>query len=175
MPGTSVGQPLARHAVNAAQTARNPRAVLPPVTAVSVRNGAGETVKGSFNADRTARQLATEREAEKAESRWKSDVEAAVIANPNLEGKEREFAEYANKPTHKGAPMQTLVDAFLYKSGQAPTPAPRQPGLEPGNGGPKGPEKPKLLAPEALKTLRETDPAAYRTYVATHDLSQLDV
>lgn len=128
----------------------------------------------SFEASRTARQLAAEREAEKSETRWKSDIEAAIIANPDLEGKEREFAEYANKPTHKGAPMQTLVEAFLYKSGKSPAPAPR-PGLEPGNGGPKVPEKPKLLTPEDLKTLRENDPDAYRTYVATHDLSQLDI
>jgi hypothetical protein len=129
----------------------------------------------AFNADRTARAIAAEREEEKAKTRWDNDLEATISAHPELEGKERQFKEYANKPTHKGAPIETLVKAFLFDS-KAPTPAPAPdpaPALETGTGGPKTPEKPKQMSGEELKQLRQTDEKAYKDYIRTHDLSDI--
>jgi hypothetical protein len=126
----------------------------------------------AFEAKRATEKLQLEREQERAEQTWNRDLEAAITAHPELDGKEREFKEFASQTTHKGAPMQVLVDAFLHKIGSVPpNPNPLTPrqGLEPGSGGPRGPEKPKVLSGEELKLLRKTDEKAYVEYIKTHD------
>jgi hypothetical protein len=128
----------------------------------------------AFNADRTAKAITQEREAEKAERRWQTDLELFVAANPDLEGKAREFQDYAQKPTHRGVALDVLKKAFLFEApASAPTPTPK-PGLLPGNGGPRGPEKPKLLSGDELKQLRQTNEKAYKEYIRTHDITQID-
>jgi hypothetical protein len=124
----------------------------------------------AFEAKRATEKLQLEREQERAEQTWNRDLEAAITAHPELDGKEREFKEFASQTTHKGAPMQVLVDAFLHKIGSVPppNPTPKQ-GLEPGSGGPRGPEKPKVLSGEELKLLRKTDEKAYVEYIKHHD------
>lgn len=130
----------------------------------------------AYNADRTARAIATEREAEKADRQWQNDLELYVAGSPDLEGKAREFKDYAQKPTHRGVPLETLRKAFLYDTpAPTPTPTPRTPGLESGTGGPKTPEKPKTISAEELQTLRKTDERAYREYITTHDLTNLEL
>jgi hypothetical protein len=131
----------------------------------------------TFAAERIATSLHQKDQDREAQSRWNTDLELHIAANPSLQGKEAAFKEYANKPTHRGAPLGVLADAFLHRSTSVtttPKPTP-QPGLEPGNGGPRGPEKAKTISPEDLKVLRETDPAAHRQYVMTHDMSQLEL
>ena len=55
-----------------------------------------------------------------------------------------------------------------------PNPAPT-PGLEPGNGGPRTPDRPKLLTAEELATLRKTDERGYVAYVKAHpDAIEID-
>jgi hypothetical protein len=125
-------------------------------------------------ANRIASTLQQEREQEKAERQWTTDLELTIAQNPSLQGKELAFKEFAKKPTHRGAPLATLVSAFLFESSSIPsaTPAPTpQPGLEPGNGGPRVPEKPQLLSAEQLKQLRESNEKAWLEYISTHDVS----
>ncbi|HYK01310.1 MAG TPA: hypothetical protein VE974_06110 [Thermoanaerobaculia bacterium] len=131
----------------------------------------------TFATERLTTSLLTEREQEKATQRWNTDLELAIASNPSLQGKEQAFKEFAKKPTHKGAPLPTLVSAFLYEGSSTTTtpPAPKAPGLLPGNGGPRGPEKTKLMSGSELKTLRETDYKKYKEYIDTHDTSELDV
>lgn len=128
----------------------------------------------TFTTKRIASSLHQEREQEKAERQWNTDLELTIAQNPSLQGKEMAFKEFAKKPTHRGAPLATLVSAFLFESSSipsaTPTPTP-QPGLEPGNGGPRGPEKPQLLSADQLKQLRESDEKAWREYISTHDVS----
>jgi hypothetical protein len=129
----------------------------------------------AFKADRRSAQLEAEREAEKAERSWQNDLELAVAAHPELGAKAREFKDYASKPSHRGAPVDVLIKAFLHDTPAPPPATPSTPALEQGNGGPRTIEKPKLISPEELKTLRESDPNGYREYVKNHDLSQLDI
>jgi hypothetical protein len=63
------------------------------------------------------------------------------------------------------------VDAFNSKNGTTPAPVtPPKPGLEPGNSGPRTPDKPNVLTPEQLAQLRKTDEKAYVAYIKTHDV-----
>jgi hypothetical protein len=129
-----------------------------------------ESLRQGFIARRTAEQVAAERQAEKAERSFVTSVEIAIESHPDLAGREREFKAYATK--YKGSDLNLVVDAFLSKKAPAaPPPAqtPR-PGLETGTGGPRESEKPKSLSGDELKTLRQTDPKAYREYVMTHDI-----
>lgn len=131
----------------------------------------------SFSANRIASTLQEEREQEKAERQWNTDLELTIAHKPSLHGKELAFKEFAKKPTHRGAPVETLVSAFLFESSSTPsaTPAPTpQPGLLPGNGGPRESDKPKLLSGDELKQLRQTDEKAYKEYIRTHDITQID-
>jgi hypothetical protein len=133
--------------------------------------------RGTFTAQRIASTLQSEREQEKAERQWTTDLELTIAQNPSLQGKELAFKEFAKKPTHRGAPLGTLVSAFLFESSSTPstTPAPTPaPGLLPGNGGPRGSDKPKLLSGDELKQLRQTDEKAYKEYIRTHDITQID-
>jgi hypothetical protein len=132
----------------------------------------------TFATERLTTSILQEREQEKATQRWNTELELTIAQKPALQGKEQAFKEFANKPTHRGAPLETLVSAFLFEASSTPTPTrptPRTPGLESGTGGPKTPEKPKLLSGEELKNLRQSDPAAHRKYILEHDVSQLEL
>jgi hypothetical protein len=131
----------------------------------------------TFTAKRIASSLQQKENQREAERQWMTDLELAIAKNPSLLGKEQAFKDFAKKPTHRGAPLETLVSAFLFESSSlppsTPVPTPSAPGLLPGNGGPREAEKPKLLSATQLKTLRETDDKAYREYIATHDVSAM--
>ena len=114
-----------------------------------------------------AAQLAQDIQAERS---WNTSIELAIASNNALQGKEHAFRQFASKPQYKGVPMELLVDAFNSKNG-APAPVtPPKPGLEPGNSGPRTPEKPNVLTAEQLAQLRKTDEKAYVEYVKTHDV-----
>lgn len=130
--------------------------------------------KRTLASERTAKALLLKENAREQIERWDNDLEFAIAKNPSLLGKEQAFKDFARKPTRRGVDVDVLVKAFLYDAAPpspSPVPAPRQPGLEPGTGGPKTPVKPKLLTAPELKQLRETDDKAYREYIATHDVS----
>ncbi|HKQ06129.1 MAG TPA: hypothetical protein VJ464_13420 [Blastocatellia bacterium] len=121
--------------------------------------------------DISRRQLISERKADLAlaaqqkrdeDEKWNNSLEFAISANPDLSGKEREFKEFASKPTHRGAPVEVLVDAFLHKS-STPTSknTPRQV-LNTGTGGPKESVKPKKVSIEESIVIRKTDYKRYK-------------
>ena len=84
------------------------------------------------------------------------------------------FKEYASKPSHRGASIDVLIDAFKGRNATpSPLPYPEpaaSSGLEQPNGGPRVPEQPKQFDSEQLKALRETDEKAHQQYVNTHDI-----
>jgi hypothetical protein len=122
--------------------------------------------------DIAKRQLVSERKAEAAlaaqqrrdeDEKWNNQLEFEITSNPDLSGKEREFKEYASKPTHRGAPVDVLADAFLHKATSTPPPknTPRQV-LNTGTGGPKESVKPKKVSLEEATVIRKTD---YKRYM----------
>jgi hypothetical protein len=128
----------------------------------------------TFSAKRIATSLQQKDQEREAANAWNTDLELTIAKNPSLLGKEQAFKTFANKPTHRGAPLETLVSAFLFESSSSPSPAPistPRPGLLPGNGGPRGSEKPKSLSGDELKQLRQSDEKAYKEYIRTHDIS----
>ena len=151
------------------------QAAFPDVDWAEANSFTKTLARTTLSADRKATSLQQKEQEREAATRWNTDLELTIAQNPTLQGKEQAFKAFAGKPTHKGAPLPTLVSAFLFEASSTPTtPSAPKPGLLPGNGGPRGTEKTKIMAPEALRTLRETDPAAYRTYVASHDLTELE-
>ncbi len=132
--------------------------------------------------DIARRQLVSERKAEaalaaqqerEAEEQWNNQLEFAITSNPSLQGRESQFKEYASKPSHRGAPMDVLVDAFLHKSTSQPKPkTDPKPGLETASGGPKEPAKPKKVSLEEAKVIRETDYKRYLELVKTGQIEE---
>jgi hypothetical protein len=106
----------------------------------------------------------------KADRSLATSIDLVLASNTALQGKEQAFRQYATRPQYKGIPMEVLVGAFLQSQGSAaPAPAPTpKPGLEPGNSGPRTPEKPKTLTAAELSALRTSDEKAYMAYVKTH-------
>jgi hypothetical protein len=132
----------------------------------------------SFTARRTSEALLAKEHEREAQTRWNTDLELAAAKYPSLLGKEQPFKQFAGKKQYRGTPIEVLVDAFLHKASSPATPStptPAAPGLESGTGGPKTPEKPKLLSGTELKNLRETNYKAFKEYIDTHDLSQLEL
>lgn len=116
-----------------------------------------------YNTEKLTKRLIEEREAEKEERRWKTELQMTIESDPRLQGREREFELYASKPTHKGAPIEILKKSFLY---EVPTEMPRvipKTGLETGSAGPRMAESPKKgVTPEELERARKSDPTLYR-------------
>lgn len=129
----------------------------------------------AYNAERLAAASAKKADDLTQKDSWSTSIELAVSSNSALQGKEQAFRQFAAKPQYRGVPMELLVDSFLQKNPSAPaSPTPR-PGLEPGNGGPRTPEKPHQLSADDLATLRKTDEKAYMEYVRTHDIDVDDL
>lgn len=106
------------------------------------------------------------------DKRWNEGLdrflEKVEILNqfPGLKGKEKEFREFAKKPTHKGMDLEVIAKAFLYNPEKEPAKekVPSKPVLEKGSGG--GGQPPKTeMSPEDIKLLREQDPKLYNLYV----------
>ena len=131
-----------------------------------------EFARTTFAAQRTsanAIKIATELRNDKELS---TSIELVVSSNPALQGREQAFRQYASQPKYRNIPMDVLVPAFLGAAPAAPAPTTTlKPGLLPGNGGPRIPEKPKQLSAGDLALLRTTDEKAYTEYVKTHDIN----
>ena len=110
----------------------------------------------------------------KEEKEWNEQVDnflekgKILDTYPELDGKEKEFREFANKPTHKGASLDVLAQAFLFREGGEVPSVRRTPVLEPGSGGPKETPKSKKMTSEELKVLRENDPKKWREIITKH-------
>jgi len=87
---------------------------------------------------------------------------------PELEGREKEFREFAKKPTHKGVSLDVLAKAFLFEEEGETPPVRKGPVLEPGSGGLKEVLKPKKMTPEELSILRKTDFKKYKEIITKH-------
>lgn len=117
--------------------------------------------------DIAKRQLISERKADAAlaaqqkqeeDRKWNNQLEIAITSNPDLQGKELKFKEFASKPSHRGAPIDVLVDAFLHKAGSVAKPKSKPATvLQPGSGGPKESVKPKKVSIEDARVIRQTD------------------
>jgi hypothetical protein len=120
-----------------------------------------ELARRTFGSERTASNAVRIAQTLQSDREWNTSIELAISSDPALQGKEQAFKQFALKPQYKNVPMDVLIGAFLQKNGAAaptPTPAPApKPGLEPGNGGPRTPDKPKTYTAEEMKTIRETD------------------
>lgn len=105
-----------------------------------------------------------------AEKEWNEKLdqflEKADILDefPELKGREKEFKEFAKKPTHKGVDLNIIARAFLYNPEKEPEKIETKPVLEPGSGGPKKPEK-LGFTDEEIKLMREKDPKRYNLLV----------
>jgi len=107
------------------------------------------------------------------EKRWNEEFERFLEKNeilnqfPGLKGREKEFKEYAKKPTHKGIDLEVLAKAFLYTP-EEETPKKEKlsvkPVLEKGSGGRGQPPKSEM-SPEEIQLLRQRDPKLYNLYV----------
>lgn len=137
-----------------------------------------------FEKSIATRQLKTERLATssattsaeiKAERIWNTSIDLEIAKNDQLQERAQAFRQFANQPKYRGAAMDLLVSAFLgSQSANPPAPKPTpKPGLQPGNGGPRTPDKPQLLTAEQLQTLRKTDEKSYMKYIRTHDVSAI--
>jgi len=136
-----------------------------------------ELARRTFAAERNAQSARQMAEAQQQERSWNTSIELVISSDPALQGKEQDFRQYASKPQYRNVPMDVLVASFLQKQGGAP-PAPKttpKPGLEPGNGGPRTPERPKQLSATELAALRTSDEKAYMEYVKTHDVNVDDL
>lgn len=130
-----------------------------------------ELARATYKTRREAQATRQALERREAEEKWNRTLEQAVISNPSLEGKERAFKEFASKPSHRGAPVDVLVDAFLHKNGSSETVRREpQPGLETGSGGPKAIATKKGLSGTELKQLREADYKGYLEYIKNNPI-----
>jgi hypothetical protein len=50
-----------------------------------------------------------------SEQRWQADYARMVATHAGLKGREAEFKNYVFKPSHRGVPIETLANAFLYE------------------------------------------------------------
>lgn len=109
--------------------------------------------------------------------KWNDSVEDFVedpktfIDNPDLEGKQAAFREFAQDPENNSVPFSLLVPAFLYKQG---TGKPDNKGamFETGSGGPNDkptPKSDKISLAEAGKLMR-TDYAKYKEYLLANKI-----
>jgi hypothetical protein len=129
----------------------------------------------TFNSERIAQRAAKTSQELAAERAWTTSVELTIHSNASLQDKEQAFRQYASQPKYRNVPMDVLVDAFLQKNGGTPAPKPTpKPGLETGNGGPRTPDRPKLMSSTELQTLRKSDEKAYLAYIKTHDVSAIE-
>lgn len=134
-----------------------------------------EFAKRTFAAERTALNATQIARKLQDDQSWNTSIELSVSSDPRLQGKEQAFRQYASQPKYRNIPMEVLISAFLGEA--APAPAPRttpKPGLEPGNGGPRTPDKPKLITSSELQALRKSDEKEYMKYIRTHDISQIE-
>jgi hypothetical protein len=95
--------------------------------------------------------------------RLEDELDSVIETNAKLRGKESDFKRFARSPKNRGISADVLAKAFLFDAEEdsAPTPTNKPTGLPAGNGGPRGPLKPKKISLEESKILRETN---YREY-----------
>lgn len=131
-----------------------------------------DLAKGQLRTQKKADAAYAAEQKREADAKWNNQLEIAITSNPSLQGRESEFKEYASKPSHRGAPTDVLVDAFLHRSTTQPKPkSDPKPELESGSGGPKEPAKKKISLEEAA-VIRKTDYKRYLELVKTGQIEE---
>lgn len=103
-------------------------------------------------------------------------LEEYIFSEPKLKGKEESFAAFATSKKNAGAPMEILLNAFLFEvKDETPPENPTPPVPEtppqlnrstPSGGNPPEP-KDKELTPEEIQVIRTTDHKRYNELVRT--------
>lgn len=88
-----------------------------------------------------------------------------TLKYPGLRDREDDFRAYCNMSSHKGAPLETLANAFLYEIGEQPKPIQKtdvdpKPVLERTSGGDK-PANSAEISDEDAAVIRKNDPKHY--------------
>jgi hypothetical protein len=119
-------------------------------------------------------------EAEKIE-KWADDVNTFIedpktlVDNPDLEGKQEEFTEFANRIENHAVPFNILVGSFLYNMTKSTKPKNKGKMIELGSGGPNSKVKPltnKISVDEAAKLMR-TDYKKYKQLLLEGKIEQV--
>lgn len=111
----------------------------------------------------------------KEEMKWEKELEEFLEKNkilenyPKLAGKEKEFRQFAKKPTHRGVSLDVLAKAFLFEIPEEMPLLKKEPVLEPGSGGTKEvPSAKKKIDFEELRILRKENPKKWREIITKH-------
>lgn len=123
---------------------------------------AKEALRQTYLVDKRIAKLEAEREEERAKRQFDNDVEAEILKNSKLLGKESDYRSFVSKQSHRGAPLDLLTELFLAKQTDTPTPAPKT-ALQSGSGGPKE-VKSKWTADSAMELMKK-DPRQYQRLV----------
>lgn len=88
---------------------------------------------------------------------------------PGLREREDDFRSYCQMPSHKGAPLETLANAFLFELGAEPKPTPQpkpepKPTLERTSGG-DTPQPKTVISDEDAEVIRKNDPKRYNELI----------
>jgi len=100
------------------------------------------------------------------EKKWNDDFRRTINSYPKLKGREKEFKQFAYKPTHKGVTLDVLAKSFLFdfKDDSPDTPITPTPALESGSGGNHPPLNNKMSSDD-IAHIRETDPKRYKQLI----------
>ena len=122
--------------------------------------------------DRIDQEVGGLREENSWEAKLNNFLERAKLLDeyPELEKKKTEFRKFAKMPSHKGASIEVLARAFLFKGAkEVPSPTHKGSVLERGSGGEKiNPAPKKKLTPEELSNIRLNDPKEYKKIIMEH-------
>ena len=119
-------------------------------------------------------------EAKKIE-KWSDDVNTFIgnpknlADNPDLEGKQEEFIEFANRIENHAVPFNTLVGSFLYNMSKQTKPKNKGKMFEQGSGGPNAKPKTKgdkITIAEA-SILMKNDYKKYKEYLLAGKIEQV--
>lgn len=125
-----------------------------------------QVVKATLLANQATTEAITEREFTDILRKKNPD---GTFKYPGLRDREDDFRAYCNMPTHKGAPLETLANAFLFELGDKPNPTPQpkpepRPTLERTSGG----DTPKPMAEisdEDAAAIRKNDSKRYNELI----------
>lgn len=120
-----------------------------------------------------ARKLASDRQADDEAKALDRNIDIAIEADPELEGREEAFREYCKRPTHRGVAIKILTSAFKHEVPATPPTAPAPAGFENPGGGPRNPANPraKFTASQAL-ALQRSDPRKYTELLMRGELEE---
>ncbi len=119
-------------------------------------------------------------EAKKIE-KWADDVNTFIedpktlVDNPDLEGKQEEFTEFANRIENHAVPFNILVGSFLYNMTKQTKPKNKGKMFEAGSGGPnikQAPKSDKISIADAM-ALKQTDYKKYKEYLLADKIEKI--